>query len=295
LAALSLALVFLGGDANFSATFPQTAAGTYGAQIDAEDAVRRGTQAFNRKDYGKALSWFLKGADAGNADAQANLGRMYYDGLGVPQDFAQSFNWYRKAGEQGHPIGEELVGNMYRKGKGVTTDYRAAVMWLERAAEHGSSSAKIGLSAMYLSGEGVPKDVGKGIAWMENVADKSGNPGQKASIKPDLTLWCDLPLLNGRTVRALVSIDTEARYLKIEEASQGTYQYRDGYFGKVITSGFMAGEAINVQQFVTIANGNVRFGNTKNGALEVNSIDLNTGIFRTGGRITQCTEAKARR
>jgi uncharacterized protein len=33
------------------------------------------------QDYGKALEWFHKAADAGNTDAMINLGRLYEQGL----------------------------------------------------------------------------------------------------------------------------------------------------------------------------------------------------------------------
>ena len=38
-------------------------------------------------------------ANAGDADAQYNLGASYYIGQGVPQDYAQAAAWYRKAAE----------------------------------------------------------------------------------------------------------------------------------------------------------------------------------------------------
>ena len=38
-------------------------------------------------------------ANAGDADAQYNLGASYYLGQGVPQDYAQAAAWYRKAAE----------------------------------------------------------------------------------------------------------------------------------------------------------------------------------------------------
>ena len=40
-------------------------------------------------------------ANAGDAEAQFNLGVMYRVGRGVPQDYAQAVSWCRKAAEQG--------------------------------------------------------------------------------------------------------------------------------------------------------------------------------------------------
>ncbi len=41
-------------------------------------------------------------ADAGNAQAQFNLGVMYVQGEGVPKDDAKAVKWYQKAAAQGH-------------------------------------------------------------------------------------------------------------------------------------------------------------------------------------------------
>ena len=45
----------------------------------------------------------LQLAEQGNADAQYNLGVMYYNGRGVRQDYAEAVKWYRQAAEQGYP------------------------------------------------------------------------------------------------------------------------------------------------------------------------------------------------
>jgi TPR repeat protein len=45
---------------------------------------------------------FRVDAQAGDAEAQFNLGVMYDRGQGVPQDDVQAAEWYRKAAEQGH-------------------------------------------------------------------------------------------------------------------------------------------------------------------------------------------------
>ena len=41
-------------------------------------------------------------AEQGDADAQYNLGAMYDNGRGVPEDDAEAVRWFRLAVEQGH-------------------------------------------------------------------------------------------------------------------------------------------------------------------------------------------------
>ena len=53
------------------------------------------------QDYGKAIEYFRKSADEGNADALYDLGWVYEAGLGVPQDRQQAIEWYSKAAGRG--------------------------------------------------------------------------------------------------------------------------------------------------------------------------------------------------
>ena len=52
--------------------------------------------AYQRGDYNTALSRLRVLADKGDAEAQYNLGVMYHDGQGVPQDYAQTLIWCGK-------------------------------------------------------------------------------------------------------------------------------------------------------------------------------------------------------
>jgi TPR repeat protein len=67
-------------------------------------------------------------AEQGDADAQINLGVMYFTGRGVPQDYAAPTSWYRKAAEQGDAGAQYRLGVMYAYGHGVPKDYTSAHM-----------------------------------------------------------------------------------------------------------------------------------------------------------------------
>jgi uncharacterized protein len=68
------------------------------------------------------LKWYRKAADQGNANAQFNLGKMYDDGDGVPQDHAEALKWYLKAADQGNASAQFNLGKMYDNGQGVPQD-----------------------------------------------------------------------------------------------------------------------------------------------------------------------------
>jgi TPR repeat protein len=53
-------------------------------------------------------------ARQGNADAQYNLGIIYFNGLGVNYEFAA--HWIQLAAQQGHVQTQRDLGKMYERG-----------------------------------------------------------------------------------------------------------------------------------------------------------------------------------
>ena len=74
--------------------------------------------------------------------AQNNLGLMYYNGQGLPQDYDEAAKWYRLAAEQGNATAQSNLGSMYYSGEGVPQDYVQAYMWVSLAASRFPPSAK---------------------------------------------------------------------------------------------------------------------------------------------------------
>ncbi len=99
-------------------------------------------EAMERGDYATAFKISLPLAEQGDAEAQYNLGSMYDEGLGVPQDYAEAVKWYRKAAEQGNAKAQNKLGFMYKEGQGVSQDFVQAYMWLDLAAKKGLEDAK---------------------------------------------------------------------------------------------------------------------------------------------------------
>ena len=104
-------------------------------------------------------------AEQGNALAQYNLGVMYDNGLGVPENDAEAVKWYRLAAEQGNAIAQSNFGNMYDNGNGVPENDAEAVKWYRLAAEQGNAVAQTSLGVMYYQGEGVPENYLTAYVW----------------------------------------------------------------------------------------------------------------------------------
>src|SRR5271165_948087 len=79
--------------------------------------------AYEHDDYATALSLFRTLAGQGNADAQYNLGVMYENGQGAPQNYAEAVRWYQKAAGQGDAQAQHSLGLIYVNGQGVPQDY----------------------------------------------------------------------------------------------------------------------------------------------------------------------------
>ena len=85
-----------------------------------------------------------KAAESGNALAQTNLGLMYYNGQGVPQDYAEAMKWFRLAADQGYGAAQDNLGLMYRDSQGVPQDYVETYAWFSVAAAGGFPNAAKG-------------------------------------------------------------------------------------------------------------------------------------------------------
>ena len=96
----------------------------------------------------------------GNARAQYNLGFMYAEGTGVPQDFDQAVSWFRKSAEQGNALGQFSLGAMYANGFGVPKDLVIAYMWRNLAAAQGNEEVKKAREA--LEKEMTPSQIAEG-------------------------------------------------------------------------------------------------------------------------------------
>jgi TPR repeat protein len=100
-------------------------------------------------------------AEAGDAEAQAELAMCYDAGESVTADQGKAFYWFGKAAVQGHGFAQLFMGNYYLHGKGTAKDEVKAFDWFQKAAEtEPDGMAELGLC--YLDGKGVQPDAKKG-------------------------------------------------------------------------------------------------------------------------------------
>jgi uncharacterized protein len=89
--------------------------------------------AFDRADVNSALKVWLPAAEAGDAEAQTNVGAIYERGIGTQPDYEAAVKWYTKAAEQGNARALFNLGTLYEQGQGVPQDKLAALNLYRRA------------------------------------------------------------------------------------------------------------------------------------------------------------------
>jgi uncharacterized protein len=172
-----------------------------------------GMQAFKNKDYGTAFREWKAAAEAGQAEAEFDLGVLYAQGKGVQRDLTLAERWYRKSAEQGNAEAEFALGQMYSRGwgmprdeadalrwfqmannpdsdgpstdwylidgYGMQQDQKQAAYWYELAAQKGHAEAQFNLGRLYAEGKGgIPHDEEQAVRWVRAAASQGYPPAQ---------------------------------------------------------------------------------------------------------------------
>ena len=80
------------------------------------------------------MRWYRLAADQGNAFAQNNLGLMYAQGFGVPEDIVLAYMWFNLSAAQGHsvaPLSKDFLEAAVMTREQITEGQRLSREWLE--------------------------------------------------------------------------------------------------------------------------------------------------------------------
>lgn len=120
----------------------------------------------------------LRAAEAGNTEAQCELGMMYEHGLGMPKDFQAAILWYRTAADHGSGYAAYKIAQMFENGHGVQQDITQVAQWLKRAAECGLPEAQYKLGTMLETGRGVNQRWSEAASWYLQAANQGISDAQ---------------------------------------------------------------------------------------------------------------------
>ena len=94
------------------------------------------------------LKQLTESAQAGDVNAQYNLGVLYFEGKDVPQDYIEAAKWYGAAADQGDKQAQFNLGLMFYRGIGLPLNYEYAYQLFELAANQGDERAQLGMTAI---------------------------------------------------------------------------------------------------------------------------------------------------
>jgi len=106
-------------------------------------------------------------AEAGDADAQAEMGQLFLLGVGREKNPAQAFAWFRRSSRGGAAEGDYQLGLAYRQGIGTRVNVYNAAVAFQSAAEQGHPDAMYEYGSALRAGRGIAKDSEAADQWLK--------------------------------------------------------------------------------------------------------------------------------
>ncbi len=126
-------------------------------------------------------------ANAGDLEAQYDMGDVYRYGRGVTKNITKAIDWYTKAANKGHVKAMKSLYCLYMIYAETQPSYQNAKYWLEMAAGYGDVQSMNNLGYVYANGKyGFPQDAEKSSYWyrMANSGQRPPLPNTKQSFDP---------------------------------------------------------------------------------------------------------------
>ena len=147
-------------------------------QSDAEAQFQLGEYYYKgeKRDYGRALAWYLKAAEAGHLSAQKRAAEMYQSGKKIGKNVDEAARWWTLAAEQGDAEAQFLLGEHYSTGR--RHEYGRALEYYKLAAEQGCVAAKRQIGYLYMREKKLGRDTDEAVKWMTIAAEEGDAEAQ---------------------------------------------------------------------------------------------------------------------
>ncbi|MEO7309812.1 MAG: tetratricopeptide repeat protein [Chitinophagaceae bacterium] len=120
-----------------------------------------------------AAACYKDAAAAGMAEAQNNLGMLYYSGRGVAQSYTEAARLFQQAADQKYAKAQSNLADIYFTGRGVDKSEATAFKYYKLAADNGIAAALYSQAYMLENGlGGADKDMEKAAKLYAKAADK---------------------------------------------------------------------------------------------------------------------------
>lgn len=138
-----------------------------------------GKEAFDQKNWSAAAQFLLPLAQEGDAGALLLFGKMYADGLGVPQDPGKAFDLFLRSAQKGNAEAMVSVAALYSGGQGVEANKKAALEWFRKAAEQNNSVAQFAIGMALAAGDekiGLQSNLIESYKWLSLAGQDTSLP-----------------------------------------------------------------------------------------------------------------------
>jgi TPR repeat protein len=162
--------------------------------VEAHEYAANGESAEEHFEFKRAISWYERAANLGDAKSMNELGWIYFGAHDNSDrhltDYSRARFWFERAENLHYVPAITQLGVMYNAdgSMGAPEDHvKAAKLFLE-AAQAGDAQAMNNLGVMYLQGKGVGQNSTDAVYWWRKAVevDKNGPSGRAAQS------WLDL-------------------------------------------------------------------------------------------------------
>ena len=146
-------------------------------QGDADAQCELGELYYKKDDIENAILWLEKAGENDNIFACLDLVNIYCYGNGVERDYNKALYWYKK----GHYDEDATIGDMLYDlaENNCILGYNNYLSLLNQAADYGNEDALLGMAALYAIGKDIPRDDNKAVEYyrqyLEAIEESSAN------------------------------------------------------------------------------------------------------------------------
>lgn len=122
----------------------------------------------------KAVEYFQKAIELGNADAMIRICFYLHNGRGgLKPNIHKEIELLTNASKQGYHDATYRLGRLYEEGEsGIARNMELAIKYFQQAADNGVLAAINKIGELYLFGEVIPANLSKAIAYFNSASEK---------------------------------------------------------------------------------------------------------------------------
>lgn len=116
------------------------------------------------RDREKAIIWYTSAANQGHAESQYRLAIAYLYGIGITRNVANGESWLTKAAQQNHTVAKDMLP-IYLANRSANQSTSIALSWYLEKAAAGDPEGQFGIGNMYESGWGIFTNNAEAKKW----------------------------------------------------------------------------------------------------------------------------------